>query len=124
MKKEVPPSCDDHPPNQNDALLNHFADIAHQAGIRYAESPERNDEAEFHDVLDASEPLRTHAEGLHAKIVAHRRVAVRLDGTKKPTQLDVSLVLLKDFMALNDTPLDDEGSEVEVLDRYNGGLLP
>ena len=40
-----------------------------------------------------------YAEDLYANVTAHNRVAGRLGRTEKPTQFDLSMAILKEFMA-------------------------
>ena len=51
----------------------------------------------------AGETLRAYATELYDTIVAHNHVTGRLDGSKKPTQLEVFIAILKEFISLNAT---------------------
>ena len=46
---------------------------------------------------EAGEALRAHATEVYDAITAHKRVEGRLGGSKKPTQLDMSLATLDVF---------------------------
>ena len=86
--------------------LNHafqLEDAAIAAANRWGLAPEGHDREERVDRQETAEELMAYATELYANVMAHRRVAGRLGGTKKPTQLDISMAILKEFMALNET---------------------
>lgn len=72
-------------------------------GPALGEAPDGADNDERIDMANAIEALHAHGLELCNTITAHRRVSSRLGGTKKPTQLDISLAILKEFVTLNDT---------------------
>ena len=59
---------------------------------------------------------------VYTKIVARRRVTGRMGGSKRPTQLDVSLPILKEFISLNGTMthLTDSISQIGLLSSAPG----
>ena len=73
------------------------------AAIRWGEALEGEDANELAVMHEVGETLRAHAAELYNTIVAHNRVVGRLGGSKKLTQLEVSIAILKEFISLNAT---------------------